>query len=253
MTQLNVTHSSSANERFFDVDAGRTNAAFIYVVKGEVEVRSTRDRQRFCAGTLFYLPSGLRYAAKWSGKDGIEYYGMYSVSRHYDTSTPDEFALQEIEKPWKNEADNVIRNIFELMATEERIKKIHAVAAYYEFYANAIPRMRPAEPVRHNPALLRALDILDAHYAENLSVAELAQECFISESRLYHLFQHELQLTPVAYRNELRIRAAAELLKNREISVEAIAAEIGFQSAAHFREVFRSFTGLSPSEYRASL
>jgi hypothetical protein len=127
MTQLNVTHSSIAADKFFEAGAGRTNAGFIFVVKGEVEVRTTQETYRFEAGTLFYLPSKLPYTARWSGTTGIEYYGMYSASTRYDTEIPDEFALQSLQKPWTNDEDNVLRKIFELMATGERTQKIRAV------------------------------------------------------------------------------------------------------------------------------
>ena len=252
MSQLNVTHSSIASPFFFDVGKGRTNAGFIYVVKGEVVVRSGNEQRNFSKGSLFYLPGGIRYTARWSGKEGIEYYGLYSVAKHYDTIVPDEFALQEITIPWKNEGDNVIIKIFSLMETGERINKVRAISTYYSFYADMLSIMQQATVKQLNSALVRAIELIDEKFSEDIPISYIAQKCFISESRLYHLFQNELQVTPTAYRNERRIFHATELLTNTTDSIEQIAFSVGFQSVAHFREVFNRFTGLTPSKYRTS-
>ena len=89
-------------------------------------------------------------------------------------------------------------------------------------------------------------------FSENIPISYIAQQCYISESRLYHLFQNELQVTPTAYRNERRIFHSTELLTSTNNSIEQIAFNVGFQSVTHFREVFRRFTGLSPAKYRSN-
>lgn len=252
MSQLNVTHSSTANQFFFDISEGRTNAGFIYVVKGEVVVRSGNEQHKFSKGSLFYLPGGIRYTARWSGKEGIEYYGLYSVSKHYDTIAPDEFSLQEITPPWKNPSDNVIIKIFSLMESGQRINKVRAIGLYYSFYADMLSVMQQSNIKQLNSALVRAINLIDDKFSENIPISYIAQQCYISESRLYHLFQNELQVTPTAYRNERRIFHSTELLTNTNDSIEQIAFNVGFQSVTHFREVFRRFTGLSPAKYRSN-
>ena len=80
--------------------------------------------------------------------------------------------------------------------------------------------------------------------------SELAKACYVSESRLYHLFRAEMHKSPIEYKNEMKVLRSIEYLKNGYTSVEEISALLGFRSAAYFRRLFKKITGMTPSEYR---
>ena len=82
---------------------------------------------------------------------------------------------------------------------------------------------------------------------------ELAEHCGLSESRLYHVFKSETGKSPVEFKNEVRIRRAAEMLLREDASVEWISEAMHFSSASHFRRMFRKYTGMTPSVYRARM
>ncbi len=85
---------------------------------------------------------------------------------------------------------------------------------------------------------------------EELSVAELAGQMNVSVHYLAHLFKSFTGTTLTAYRNELRLTKAKQLLVGSTLSVGDIAAETGFSTAAYFTEVFTASESIPPTEYR---
>ena len=54
----------------------------------------------------------------------------------------------------------------------------------------------------------------------------------------------------VDYINNRRIEAAQKLLETTDLSINDVAEQTGFASAAHFRRVFREVMGMGPLQYR---
>ena len=95
-----------------------------------------------------------------------------------------------------------------------------------------------------------AIDYINNHFTEEISVSHLSELCFLSEAHLYRLFKDELKMSPIEYKNSLRIRRAQLLLPDTELSIGEIADMLGFDNACYFSRIFKSRTGISPLEYR---
>ena len=95
-----------------------------------------------------------------------------------------------------------------------------------------------------------AIKYLNENYTKNLDVKELSALCYISESQLTRLFKKHLGISPVAYRNRLRVNAAKKLLENPELSVGEISDMLGFYDIYAFSHFFTSQTGTSPTKYK---
>jgi AraC-like DNA-binding protein len=96
----------------------------------------------------------------------------------------------------------------------------------------------------------RVLEYIHAHFAENLSVQDLAKRNNMSLSYFSHLFKEVMHIAPIEYRNRVRIDHAYELLTTTNMKVSAIAEECGFISLSQFNELFRRQTGKTPRNFR---
>jgi YesN/AraC family two-component response regulator len=95
-------------------------------------------------------------------------------------------------------------------------------------------------------------DYLDRHYAEDISLESLgAQFCFTKEY-LSRLFKKKFNCGIYEYVQDIRMARAKELLKDPSLQIQAIAEQLGYNDSNYFSKAFRSFTGISPSEYRDS-
>ena len=251
MTELEARHSVFETNHYFDASGGSRHSSFIYVVEGNLTINSGVDKLYLSNGDLFYIPEGVRYTAVWEGNPHVEYYNLNVMSNSYDSSlSSGGFALQRIEQLSKPETYDTVKQIFSLMQTEERVKKIEALGLYYAFYAKAFPLLMEAMPQKYSPVLIKAIEYIEHSYAENFSITELASACFVSESRLHHIFTEKLGITPIKYRNQIRIERAAKDLRSTSLPIEEISSNHGFNSTTYFRETFKEYSGLTPTEYR---
>ena len=88
------------------------------------------------------------------------------------------------------------------------------------------------------------------HYAEKLTLTDIAQKFYISPYYLSRLFKKTINLSLIEYINGVRIKAAQSLIEKTGDSLTAVAEKTGFLTTAHFRRVFKDATGLSPQQYR---
>lgn len=83
-----------------------------------------------------------------------------------------------------------------------------------------------------------------------LTLADIAAYAATSIRTLNRRFQTETGQTPMQWVTGVRIRHAQELLERTSHSVERIGRDVGFTSAANFREQFRRLSGVAPQNYR---
>jgi AraC-like DNA-binding protein len=104
---------------------------------------------------------------------------------------------------------------------------------------------------RLHAALRKALLYLGEHYAEPISLEQLADQAHVSPSHLGFLFRSVLSTTFKPLLQHIRIEKAKEILSNdagRRIT--EVALSVGFGDLSHFEKSFRRIVGHSPREFR---
>jgi len=88
----------------------------------------------------------------------------------------------------------------------------------------------------------------------NFDVNALANHFNIPAHHLSHLFNQHIGLSFANYRNQLKMEYAAKLIEDGFLvngTTEGLALECGFISRSAFSKTFKTFKGLSPSDYSA--
>ena len=99
-------------------------------------------------------------------------------------------------------------------------------------------------------ALVEVSALMEANIEEPLSLDELARLASLSQRHLQRMFKHTLNMTPMHYYLNLRLRRARALLLQTEMSVMSVTVACGFQSSCHFSKSYRMLFGYSPSMER---
>jgi AraC family transcriptional regulator len=98
--------------------------------------------------------------------------------------------------------------------------------------------------------LQRARDLINVNLAHDLSIAEIARECGLSNGYFARAFKRSTGLAPYQWLTKVRIERAKELLKDPRCELAEIALLCGFVDQAHFTRVFSRSEGYSPGRWR---
>ena len=109
-----------------------------------------------------------------------------------------------------------------------------------------------ASPVSRND-ITEVRRYMHASIGKNITVAELAARCNLSESRFSHVFKEQMGISAVSYLSKIRIERATELLESTDMSVYDVGLAVGFETQSYFCRFFKREVGVSPSEYRRRL
>jgi len=89
------------------------------------------------------------------------------------------------------------------------------------------------------------------NYTQNLTSDVLCKEFYCSRSHLSHTFNKQMHMSLKEYLNTLRIDSAKMLLQNSQLDIAEISLSLGFSDPNYFTVIFKKYTGVTPSAYRA--
>lgn len=88
------------------------------------------------------------------------------------------------------------------------------------------------------------------HLSESIRVEDIAKALFLSRPYLSAKFKKETGETLTDFIWKEKTEEAKRLLRHSDKSFSSIGAYLGFSSPGHFSQVFKKYTGKTPSEYR---
>lgn len=103
---------------------------------------------------------------------------------------------------------------------------------------------------RYEEKLKLVLEYIHTHYAECITVAELAGLCGFSAAHFMSVFKQYMNCGSVRYVNDYRLRRAAAALRETDAPVTQIALDSGFPNISYFNRLFKRKYGAPPRAYR---
>lgn len=91
---------------------------------------------------------------------------------------------------------------------------------------------------------------IENNYSDELTRDMLAEKVCMNKYKFSKIFNERFGQGIKSYLNYIRVKKAAELLRNDNLSIKDIAFSVGFRSIEHFDRVFKEIYGISPKEYR---
>jgi len=100
--------------------------------------------------------------------------------------------------------------------------------------------------------LEKAIQFINEHYADDISLKEISNYLFISPYYLSHIFKKMTKKTITEYITSIRLEKAKELLTATDLPISQISTMTGYKDINYFSKVFKKQLGITPSEYRSS-
>lgn len=97
--------------------------------------------------------------------------------------------------------------------------------------------------------LKRALQFMENHFAEPMSLEQVADILGIAPASLSRLFSEELGTGFARTLIEYRLKRAKELLRQGSVSVKEVSIACGYQDPNYFARLFKNWIGMTPTEY----
>jgi len=104
--------------------------------------------------------------------------------------------------------------------------------------------------IRHASALRKAERFIWENYTRKISLKEIADASGLSAPYFSTVFKNEMGENLSNYLNRLRVEKAIVMLSETDSPINGISAACGFEDQSWFSKVFKSYTGISPYEYR---
>lgn len=233
-------------EGFRYLDTPRPDNGILFVTKGQISFVFDGESLEAKTGSLIFLPKGSRYEAVTQPELGVA--EDYLINFDTDVQLPqlqpmmlmrtaDEWCLSfydEMTKHWMQEQGDTlwIRGKFIL------------------FLDWVIKNSRDFVNPQKERVLRTVCELLENDGC--MPVNQIAKRCGISESGLRSMFKKAYGCSPLQYRTKGKISRARYLLEATDMTVYAIAEQLGFYDEAYFCKMFRKYTGFSPKDYLKS-
>ena len=137
--------------------------------------------------------------------------------------------------------------------TDETISLLAVNASFNTWIARFLDMMRSNmadKPQEIDSRIRRVCTYMQLNLDKKLTLPNLAQYSFISESHLRLLFRKTMGIPPSEYLWQLRMQRAKDLLVNSSYSLKEIAKLSGFETLNHFSRMFRKKESVTATEYR---
>lgn len=104
--------------------------------------------------------------------------------------------------------------------------------------------------VQEQPVLAEVFEFIEVHYAEPISLKDVARAANLSSGYLTTLVRRRTGRTVLEWIQERRMAEARRLLVQTDESVERIGARVGYDDPAYFARRFRSTNKATPASWR---
>jgi AraC-like DNA-binding protein len=138
-------------------------------------------------------------------------------------------------------------------AVLDRLLDLLLIAALRTWFSRPEAEAPAWYQAHSHPVVGRALRILHNNPARAWTVATLAAEIGVSRAALARHFTELVGEPPMSYLTGWRIAMAADLLREPEATVGAVARQVGYGSAFALSTAFKRVRGISPQEHRTAV
>ncbi len=201
------------------------------------------------SGNLVYVPKGAEYSVKFTPIDGGSTVGvnLFFYKDGEEIALSNDVLIFDTDFPKDSRRfEKLCEQSSAAIASPGKQK-----ALMYDILTD-IGQAERTKALSENrfSVIEKGISYLENDISGKLTISEIAAMCNVSEIYFRRLFKEYSKLAPGEFRIKSRIRKAKDFLKYDDITISEIAERIGFSDTAYFAKIFKSRTGISPTEYR---
>ncbi len=211
-----------------------------YILSGECTIVSDEGEVlNISQGDVWFVPKGKPYTSYWKSDGVIEFYAMEFEADLISFEYTDFHVAKAVG----------VKACFEML--EGKIEKKDSIGALRYFY-ELLDAVLPLVKKEDNPkgaSVTAALKYIHNNYAKPLLVEDLAAICYMSASRFYTVFKETVGMTPIEYKNRLKIARACMLIESG-FPLDEVCEALNLSSPAFLRRLMKKHLGITPKEIK---
>lgn len=209
-----------------------------------------------------YVPAGVPL---WTSFTSFHRFSHVDIHLHKDRmlkylapSVGTSVALSALRRPVEIQDAKAVETLAGLLVDELATPTKHA--AYAEslvgsIIANLLDLQEGETDDQANARLTQAqlnklISVVNTRADYRMTVSEMAETVGLSESWFANVFKQTTGKTPLQWQLSRRVGLAQNMLAESDLSVAAIAAQLGFSDQAHLTKTFRQVAGETPAAWR---
>ena len=229
---------------------GRKTNGLVYIRSGEALFTDQENQTvSVSSGELLFIPKGCRYKMQYTAPSTTFVVINFEM---IDQGGKDVLLEKTIASLAKDDGTNQLSGI---MAKLERCgtakdlsSSFRKKSLFYQLLSEVYTCRPLPSPQQRYPQILAGALLLEQTYLENLPVSKFAQASNISISLFRQLFGKQYGMSPIQYRNRLRIDRARMILSEGSCTVSEAAYACGFENIGYFCRYYKKITGETPQQ-----
>lgn len=243
----------------------------IYVLEGEITLAVQGGSYTVSAGEAIFVNANIGHMARSQNPQAAHILSLHFqpsiLSLYHGSIIEQKYVLPFINDPMMQTATfspdnpgeksflNGMKALFSAVEREEfgyELVVYSILLGLWKFLLDHTGDHKRRTQPKENAQARDMLLYLQEHYAERISLEELAELSHISKSASCRLFRAAYGCSPFAYLIDYRLQQSILLLRDETLSVAQVAERCGFNSTSYFIKTFREKIGLTPLQYRLS-
>jgi AraC family transcriptional regulator len=216
----------------------------------------------FPVGSFWMVPAGESGFFSWESVDEaisfmVEPQILQQTALEIDCLTAGKLELQPIIKAADPQLHTLALQFTQEMQNNALGGELYSESLAHLFnihllrnYCTSTPVLRSYSGGLSTKKLQRAINYIQAHLNEKLSLEAIATELNLRIHYFCELFTQSTGIPPYKYVLQQRVDRAKQLLNNPQKSISEIALDCGFANQSHLNRHFTKLTGISPKKYR---
>lgn len=230
----------------FSYAEGRDKHGFIFVQSGRLEYTFPQAAPEarvilLEAGDVLFIPKGIIYHALYGEKLTTILIAQFDL---VFGELPRE--LGQVCRIRNYQVERQISSLFNAStpALVDRNRAYWCTYKMYEIIWNAVSCLQIVSPKYRR--LLPAFNEIQKNFTAQNKISYYADLCNMSETGFRRLFREYTGLSPIDYRNRMRLEQADAMIQTGIYTVEEAALEVGFPNTSFFCRCYKKHFGHTP-------
>lgn len=218
---------------------------FVYIISGQVQFFLHKKTLHATSRDMIYLPRDTAYRSQWL--TSAEFVVMDLHLRNGDGQDirfgdSPSVLFHDTHQVY----DGLLKELADKAETNGPFDWLERLSLCFRLLCNMARDTNQHELDEQQRKIQNGITYLENNYSADFPVDTLADMCNLSVTSFRRIFFACKGISPVEYRNRLRIRKAAELLRTGQYTVAEAAEQTGIRDVKYFGKLFKRYVGTNP-------